>query len=1135
MANNKAKTIKKFGKKLSKKRLGTKDLAKNMAKDLDNILFHAFLESMSDAFTVWSDDQKLIGFNKKYEDIFFTKVRGLKVGMTLKQACELSVKNGNGEGISALAMYRKYSAILKKNSKRSGNQIYETTIENKILQSTYIKVPNVGQIVTQKDITHEVKQKQSEIQKDKQIADQHNWSKAALDSMSQGLCAFDENELLIMCNKSYAQIFGLPKKLTKQGTKFEEILRHRISKGLIPEGESAQVHLKNRLLLAKSQKKEQDFVEIIKGRHIRVLKNPIKGGGWIGVVHDISDEIKKQQVEQTKDQQIASQNILINAAISNMSQGLSMFGPDHKLIICNPLYAKFYGLPKKMIKAGTPIEDILKYRLAHNMGSADESNEVFLKKRLKFKNGRSTSDNFIEKVGKRLIQVIRKPMVGGGWVATHQDISEQNQKEKLIELRSSELEQQNERFDAAINNMSHGLALFDKNNKLVICNQPYIDIYELPKKLSQIGTSFWDILDHDATFDRVSIADKKQRFEIIGDVLKTDKPISGPINMLNGQIIFMNHHPLDEGGWITIHEDITEKVEKEKLIEIRSDEILQQNMRFDAAVNNMGHGLAMFDKDYKLVICNRPFTKLYNLPQELSKPGKILWDILDHGAKFDMVSIADKEERFKTLDKVIKSNKPSTGPITMLNGQIIFINHQPLEDGGWLSTHEDITEQHRSEELIRHMAKHDGLTGLLNRRAFHEILLENEKNIKSGEKWAVLCIDLDHFKPINDSFGHAVGDEVLKNIAGRIATCIKDFGFVARLGGDEFTVLVKPLSKKKDIEKIAQNILTELAKPVYLDKIEVIVGASIGIAIAPKDGKNSKTLMNNADLALYHTKSKRRGNYCLFEKTMSDKQKARIAIESGLKNALKSQELQLHFQPLISLKDNQISCCEALMRWETSKGKIYSPFEFIPVAEETGLIREMGNWALQTACKSAAKWSNDVRVAVNVSPIQFSNNDLIEHVCKALKNSGLDPCRLELEITESVSLAESDKNLEILHKLKSMGVRIALDDFGTGFSSLSYLRSFPFDKVKIDRSFISSLDEKPESVAIIKAVVDIGKSLNMSVTAEGIETEEQLRAVFKQDCDEVQGYLFSPPLPQSSIEKLLQQKAKINEHKTKTA
>ena len=726
-------------------------------------------------------------------------------------------------------------------------------------------------------------------------------------------------------------------------------------------------------------------------------------------------------------------------------------------------------------------------------------------------------------------------MQGGGWVATHQDISEQHQKEQLIKQRSLELEQQNMRFDAAVNNMTHGLALFDKNDRLVICNQPYINLYELPQNLSKAGTSFWDLLDHDAKFGRVSIADKKERFKIISEILKTDKPISGPINMLNGQIIYMNHHPMDDGGWMTIHEDITEQHKSQEIIKHRSNELLQQNMRFDAAVNNMSQGLAMFDKHCNLVICNQPYASLYELPKKLSQPGANFWDILDHGAKYDMVSIADKKQRFEILNKEIKANKPITKPITMLNGKIIFINHQPLDDGGWLTTHEDITEQHQKEEIIRHMAKHDSLTELLNRRAFHEILLTGEEAISKGKKMALLCIDLDHFKPINDSFGHSAGDAVLKIVGERISNLVGNLGSVARLGGDEFAAFIGPISSKTQIKKLCKDIIDTLSKPVCWEEVEVIVGASIGVAIAPEHGNNAKQLMHNADLALYHVKRQGRGTYCFFNKEMGKKQKKRTKIELGLKSAISQNELQLYYQPLISLKNNRVSCCEALMRWEANQGKKYSPMDFIPVAEETGIIREMGNWALQTACNSAAKWSNGVRVAVNVSPIQFSSDDLIGQVAKALEISGLDANRLELEITESVSLDESDRNLEILHKLKQMGVRIALDDFGTGYSSLGYLRAFPFDKVKIDRSFISSLETKPESIAIIKAVVDIGNSLNMSVTAEGIETEEQLKAVFKQNCDEVQGYLFSPPLPQSSIEKLLIPNLKQKTLKTNSA
>ena len=578
---------------------------------------------------------------------------------------------------------------------------------------------------------------------------------------------------------------------------------------------------------------------------------------------------------------------------------------------------------------------------------------------------------------------------------------------------------------------------------------------------------------------------------------------------------------MEDGGWVATHQDITEQRKREELIEQRSKELEQQNMRFDAAVNNMGHALSMFDKNHKLIICNEAYKNLYKLPKRLLKPGSDFWDILEHGAKSGMVSIADKQQRFEALNRVIENKKIVKGPIKMLNGRIVYIQHYPLKDGGWLATHEDITEQHKSEELIRHMARHDGLTGLLNRRAFRDLLREGEKAINNGKKMALLCIDLDHFKPVNDNFGHGAGDAVLKLIAKRISSCVGDMGQVARLGGDEFAAFIGPVKSKRAVEKIAKKIIEELSKPVCWEEIEVIVGASIGIALAPKNGKNAESLMHNADLATYHIKKSGRGNYCFFDKTMDRKQKKRRAIEQGLKTIIEKNELQLYFQPLISLKTSQISCCEALMRWETKRGKKYSPMEFIPVAEETGMIREMGNWALIQACQSAAKWSNNVRVAVNISPIQFSSGDLVEQVALALEISSIAADRLELEITESVPLAESDRNLEILHKLKQLGVRIALDDFGTGYSSLGYLRAFPFDKVKIDRSFISSLKKKPESIALIKAVVDIGASLNMSVTAEGIETEEQLRAVFKQNCHEVQGYLFSPPLPQKSIERLL--------------
>jgi len=953
-------------------------------------LLFAALESMSDGFTIWSEDLKLLAFNNHYEEMYFNNTDGLEVGMSLLRSCELSIQNGNYENISPKGLCKKFSTFLIKASKSNSSQVFERKIKGETIRSTFINATGVGQIVTHKNITKEIKQ--------------------------------------------------------------EQLKKHH----------------------------EEELIE---------------------------------------------KNTQFSTAINHMSHGLCLFKEDRRLITCNKAYASLYNLPKHLVKSGTLFDDILNYRIKNNLVDKSEGNEEFIKNRLGVQNDINGVQTFVETINGRSIDVIRKKLSNGGWVSTQQDITEQHQKEELIERRSNELLQQNMRFDAAVNNMSHALAQFDKDNKLIICNQPYINLYKLPENLAKPGTSFWDILDHDAQFDRVSIADKKQRFEILSEVLKAAQATKGPITMLNGQIIFISFQPMKDGGWLTIHEDITEQHQKEELIEHRSNELLQQNMRFDAAVNNMSHGLAMFDKDHNLVICNQPYAILYDLPKELSRSGANFWDILDHGAKTNMISIANKKQRFEILNKVIKDHKPITEPVTMLNGQIIFINHQPLDDGGWLTTHEDITEQHKSEELIRYLARHDGLTDLSNRRNFHEIMEKNQNNFtkentKDPQIMAVLSIDLDRFKPINDNFGHDAGDEVIKEVGRRILLHVGLNGSVARLGGDEFAALIGPVSSYIEIEKIADKITQAILKPIKWDGIELNITASIGISTSPNDGQDTQSLMKNSDLALYYAKKQLGGSYCFFEEEMDAKRKKRQIIENGLRQALEKNELTLHYQPLVCMETNKITACEALMRWESEEHN-FSPFDFIPVAEETGLIRDMGNWALQEACLTAAKWQNNERIAVNVSLVQFKNNNLVAQVADALIVSGLDADRLELEITESLFLENSEHNLKILHDLKSLGVKIALDDFGTGYSSLSYLRSFPFDKLKIDRSFICCLEEKAENIAIVKAIVDISQSMGMTTVAEGVETQKELDAVRSQGCDQVQGYLFSPPLPKKAINEML--------------
>ena len=419
------------------------------------------------------------------------------------------------------------------------------------------------------------------------------------------------------------------------------------------------------------------------------------------------------------------------------------------------------------------------------------------------------------------------------------------------------------------------------------------------------------------------------------------------------------------------------------------------------------------------------------------------------------------------------------------------------------------------------MARHDALTQLPNRVQFLEEMAACEAGISRGEQIAVLCIDLDHFKGVNDSLGHSFGDKLLQQVSARLWGATREDDMLARLGGDEFALLLHEFERPSDAAVVAERIVKAMSMPFNIEGHQIVIGSSVGIAIAPQDGDTAEILMKNADLALYKAKNEGRSTYHFFESGMDAAIQKRRSIEAGLRLALPRNELRLLFQPLIGLKENRVTCLEALLRWDSPDRGTISPTEFIPVAEETGLIVSIGEWVLGEACRTAMTWPVDVRVAVNLSPVQFKNKQLYETVEAVLQETGLDPKRLELEITESLLLADNEPTLKTLHRLRALGVRISMDDFGTGYSSLSYLRSFPFDKIKIDRSFMRDLKSRGDSLAIVKAVIGLGHSLGMSTTAEGIETEEQLAAVREQGCNEVQGFLFSPPISASSVAELL--------------
>ena len=683
------------------------------------------------------------------------------------------------------------------------------------------------------------------------------------------------------------------------------------------------------------------------------------------------------------------------------------------------------------------------------------------------------------------------------------------------ELRSSKqsLEQSNRLLHTALKHMAHGLCMFDGQQRLVVCNERYGTMYGLDPEQTKPGTMLRSILE--ARVDAgMAPGDTEQYVRTRLEEVARRQPYYAENTLSDGHVYAVSHQPMPDGGWVATHIDITEQR--------HAEQELDETRRFlDSIIENIPVSVVVKDaKTRKYLLVNRAFETMLGIPRG-DCLNRTAFDIHrpEDAQKIDDADTESIRDGDRVNYKEIEVNTPLRGLRMQATSRIVIRKSQG--DAKFLiAVIDDVTERKKAEQRIAFLAHHDALTGLANRAALTQKIEEAAaRQRRRQEPFTVLLLDLDRFKQVNDTLGHPAGDTLLTEVATRLKSLLRETDVLARLGGDEFAIIqAGEPNQRQAASALADRIIEILRKPFHIGGGDINIGTSIGVALAPEHDSGSDSLLKMADLALYRAKSAGRNGYCFFDPEMSEVASARQEIENDLRHAVLHNELVLHYQPIVDSRTRKICSVEALVRWRhPTKGLLY-PDLFIPLAEETGLITQIGDWVLRAACAEAATWPAEIKVAVNLSLVQFRKSNLPDVVMRALVDSGLRPERLELEITETALIESAAECLPALRQFKSMGITIVLDDFGTGYSSLSQLAMFPFDKIKIDKSFTQNLTKRSECAAIISATLTLAQTLDIATTAEGVETVDQYRLLRLAGVTSLQGYLFKRPGPASELD-----------------
>ena len=921
-----------------------------------------------------------------------------------------------------------------------------------------------------------------------------------LDNIPGAVTLFDGRLQMIACNRLAIDLLGFPaEKFVDRLPSMEELARYNALRGEYGEGDPDEIVAR---FMARAHHPEAHHFERTRpnGVVLDIRGAPLPDGGFVTIYTDITG-LKRAQSE-------LERNVLyLQSILDHLPQGVSVFDDQLRLKCWNEVLLDVLGLPTETVYPDVPFEDLIMIPAARGeYGPGEPSEYVAARRALAMQFAPHRFER--TRPGGRTHLVEGVPMKSGertiGFVTTYTDITDRRQ----IELA---LERQNAMLNALVDNMPGGVTVFDADLKLVLCNAEVIRLLELPSEFANSKPCLADVVRRNAECGEYGDVDVEAT---VADMLERARnPVPHRFERVrpNGVAVEVRGAPLPGGGFVTIYIDITER----KTVE---SELRRRNEVFQTLIDNMPGGVTLFDKDFRLVAHNAEYRRLLDFPDELFQDEPALDRFFRYNAQRGEYGPGDADAQVRELLERARKREPHVFERMRPNGTALEIRGLPLLDGGFVTIYTDITEHKAAAAAIERLAHHDALTGLANRHTLEarldQILADAAR---CGTRVAIMFIDLDRFKSINDTLGHAVGDGFLVGVAARLVQGTRESDIVARLGGDEFVIVMSDVANPTDLDTVAQKIVAALERPIRVADHELILSASVGVAVFPEDAQDRETLMSHADIAMYYAKSAGRSCFHRFTPEMSEAALARPRLEADMRRALEQGEFLLHYQPHVHAATRHVTGFEALIRWRRADGELIPPSTFIPVAEDCGLIDAIGEWVLREACRTVQSWASErtdtPRLSVNLSARQLKNSLLVGIVRDVLKETGLPPHRLELEVTETAAMENPQLTIDNLRALRALGVSLAIDDFGTGYSSLAYLKLLPITRLKLDRAFVMDIESDPNDAAICAATIGLAHNLGLDVVAEGVETAAQLQYLEQLGCDEIQGYYFSRPLP----------------------